>query len=124
MKKYKLFYSDGKSKCKEDKMGEFVKLEDYEAMEGLMKKERAKATNGRSRCRKYTRRNRELRDEIRERKVVFDEGLVDLYEEYSSLLASELSEVTPIAYLHGWRSSNYSKGAVLKAKISKFKTIS
>lgn len=43
--------------------------------------------------------------------------LVEAYKEYIKLLVFELNEVTPIAYVHGWRTSREKSGQEAREKI-------
>lgn len=49
------------------------------------------------------------RDELRE--------LVKAYQDYTQLLGDEINDTAAVAYLHGWRSSRYEQGKVLREKI-------
>ncbi len=47
--------------------------------------------------------------------------LIEAYEEYVKLLTDEITELAGAAYVHGWRSSRFEKGAELRAKIEELK---
>ena len=51
------------------------------------------------------------RDEARE--------LVKVYQEYVKLLGYEINDMTPVAYIHGWRTNRYEEGKVLRDKINR-----
>lgn len=42
---------------------------------------------------------------------------IEILEQYNSLLIAELNEVVPIASVHGWKSSRYEQGKLLRDKI-------
>lgn len=56
-------------------------------------------------CRKLERERNELRE------------LVKAYQDYTQLLGDEINDTAAVAYLHGWRSSRYEQGKVLREKI-------
>lgn len=52
---------------------------------------------------------------IRERNELRE--LVKAYQDYTQLLGDEINDTAAVAYLHGWRSSRYEQGKVLREKI-------
>ena len=46
-----------------------------------------------------------------------DNDYIEVLEQYNSLLIAELNEVVPIASVHGWKSSRYEQGKLLRDKI-------
>ena len=44
--------------------------------------------------------------------------LIDTYDEYIKLLGEELNELIPFATQHGWKSTRYEAGKMLRDKIS------
>ena len=42
---------------------------------------------------------------------------IEILEQYNLLLIAELNEVVPIASVHGWKSSRYEQGKLLRDKI-------
>lgn len=42
---------------------------------------------------------------------------IEILEQYNSLLIAELNEVVTIASVHGWKSSRYEQGKLLRDKI-------
>ena len=47
--------------------------------------------------------------------------LVNAYDAYTKLLTDELSELIPIATIHGWKSTRYEEGLRLRTEISDIK---
>ncbi len=57
----------------------------------------------------FARKLERERDEARE--------LVKTYQDYTQLLVDEINDTGAVAYVHGWRSSRYEQGKVLREKI-------
>jgi hypothetical protein len=47
--------------------------------------------------------------------------LIILYEEYIKLLGEELSELVGLARVHGWKSTRFEQGELLRSKIGRVK---
>jgi len=52
-----------------------------------------------------------------------DGTLINVYEDYIRLLASEIEELAPIAQLHGWSSTKIKQGLELRNKINDLKNL-
>lgn len=48
-------------------------------------------------------------------------GIFRVYDEYIKLLAEELEELAPLAYVHGWHSPRVEPGNKLRAEIQSLK---
>jgi SMC interacting uncharacterized protein involved in chromosome segregation len=57
--------------------------------------------------------------EKREAKIKAADEVIETKDEYINLLLNEISSLIGIAYLHGWRSSNFQKGEECRDKIYK-----
>ena len=51
------------------------------------------------------------------------EELIKLQEQYIQLLIAELEEVVPIAHIHGWRTSRFEEGELIRQKMKEQKAV-
>lgn len=48
--------------------------------------------------------------------------IIDAQKEYIKILSDELNEITPFAYTHGWRTTRYEMGKMIREKISQLES--
>lgn len=48
--------------------------------------------------------------------------IIEAQKEYIKILSDELNELTPLAYVHGWRTTRYEMGKAVREKISQLES--
>ncbi len=64
-----------------------------------------------------------IMDEATMQRLLQWAALDDYHREYEALLVQELEEVVGIAHAHGWKSTRYDRGVMMRSRIAEMRKL-